>query len=115
MNGRKEGLDAWAACCQGELLQMVDLMRTVRRRRFLKQASVAALALAGMGAGICFAGYRGWLSDRITCSEVMQLLPKYRAGQLDTQLSRQIALHLEQCPDCGPGDRQMIPVGQGSP
>ncbi len=121
MNGRKEGpldlwsadLPAWEDCCQGELGQMVDRMRTVRRRRFLSQASVAALTLAVTGAGISFAGYRWWLSGDyryggIACSEVMRLLPKYHAGELDAQLSRQIAIHLEQCPDCGPAYRRMI-------
>lgn len=36
----------------------------------------------------------------VTCTTVRSNAPQYMAGKLDAQLSEQIRIHLEQCPDC---------------
>ncbi len=100
--------DPWDACPPGELQRMVGRTRIRQRRRFLKRLGGTAAGLAAIAAG----GF--WLLQPgeyhfggIACSEVMSLLPDYRANKLPAELKEKVSLHLAKCPECGPHYRGM--------
>jgi hypothetical protein len=113
MNTPAEPQDEWIACCPGELQRMVGRIKNRQRRQFLIQLGAAASTIVVLGAGGYFALRQSeqpteYRYGGIACSEVMPLLPEYRVGKLDPELTRQITVHLEKCPNCGPMYRRMI-------
>lgn len=112
MNEQPPGEDLWRACPQGELQRMVQGIRIWQRRRMLKQlgTATASLFLAG-GAGYVAADLWLWSDGSppggIACSDVMRLLPAYRARKLKLEMAEKVSAHLENCPRCGPAYEQM--------
>ena len=97
--------DTWEGCPPGELKQMVGQIRLDERRRFLRQVAKGSAAVILLGAGGVVASQ--WLlKDRmdrfggLACSRVMELLPTYKGRQLEDDLMRRVAIHLENCPKC---------------
>lgn len=107
MNQALSSNERWQDCPPGELQRILETIKIRRRRRALRQLGGAGAAIALMG----IFGYNAinWTSlpqekryGGLACSEVMELLPDYQARRLSAKLSRQVTIHLRQCPDCGP-------------
>ena len=94
----------WNNCPEGKLNEVVShLHREQRRESFRKIFSVAFVA--------CFIFVIASLqwgkpldSDgqfrMLSCAEVIQLMPQYKAGKLDTRSRREVEAHLAVCPQC---------------
>jgi hypothetical protein len=119
MNDTPKDRDQWERCPPGELQRLVHRVRTRQRRQVLKRLAGVGAALVLIGAGGYVAG-QWWHQPTehhfggIACSEVMRLLPDYRANKLDAELARRISIHLEKCPNCGPAYRRATSAKAGT-
>jgi hypothetical protein len=98
---------------------MLASVKVRKRRRALMQiggiaASVAVAGPAAYLAGRWLIGPTEYDYGGIACSEVMPLMPKYRAEQLPARQMGQIAVHLSECPKCGPAYDRMVGAAAGT-
>ncbi len=120
MDKKSTPVDDWQPCPPGELKRMADRIRLRERRKALKKMGAAGAALlVAVGGGYLakewFDQPREYHFGGIACSEVMPLLPDYRAGKLDELLRNQVSEHLDKCPNCGPMYRRMLDEMQRPP
>lgn len=98
--------DAWSDCAPGELQRVAAHLRGRRRREFLRRAGSVAAGVVVLGTGGVLATRVGTSSPAqpyggIACAEVMRLMPRYRAQQLNAEVTEKIRIHLAHCSDCG--------------
>lgn len=94
----------WKPCPKGTLPVFAGRERTRQGRKFLTKA-VGASAVVLMALSVGYLAFGPSRSGEptfggVTCTTVRTNAPQYMAGKLDAQLSEQIRIHLEQCPDC---------------
>ncbi len=111
MTKKYSGAEAWCPCVPGELQRVAARTRGRRRREFLRQAGSVAAGVAVLGVG-------GYLATRlgttppghpyggIACADVVRLMPRYRAKELNAEIAERIQIHLARCPECGKMDRK---------
>jgi len=96
--------DSWQRCPPGELHRTLDGIRT-RQRRWVM------MKIGSVGAGVVLVGLAGYAAfdaggsasrppGGLACSEVAELMPRYRAKRLPEELRARVATHLSQCPEC---------------
>lgn len=104
MSKNNTATDDWKPCPKGSLPVFAGRERTRQRRIFLtKAAGASAVFLLVVSFGyLAFGPSRSGepTFGGVTCTTVRSNAPQYMAGKLDAQLSKQIRIHLEQCPDC---------------
>lgn len=104
MSKKNTATDDWKPCPKGALPVFAGRERTRQRRIFLtKAAGASAVFLLVVSVGyLAFGPSRSGepTFGGVTCTTVRSNAPQYMAGRLDAQLSDQIRIHLEQCPDC---------------
>ncbi|HEY4262105.1 MAG TPA: zf-HC2 domain-containing protein [Schlesneria sp.] len=94
----------WDDCRPGELTKFTQ---RIHRRQMLLLAG-KTIASAG---GVALLGAGGWWAYLrqletnyqyygMTCSDVRELLPAYRAGRLDSARSEILAKHVRRCSQC---------------
>jgi len=116
MNQHHAQSDAWQPCQGGELQQLADRQRRqgLRRATAIYGGAVAAIvALVVVGVFALQAMQNGgeYHYGGIACTDVKKVLRDYASGKLaaeDADKARQIKIHLEKCPACGPLYREMI-------
>ena len=106
MNREMLQSDQWEPCTPGELQRVVTRIKTHERRLMLKQLGGGAAGVLVLGVGGYLASQYGPRSSQqryggIACSEVMRLMPRYRARELSAELTRKIQIHVAECPRCG--------------
>jgi len=117
MNQSLSSPEPWRDCPPGELLRMLRTIKIDQRRRAMKQLAATGAAIVVFG-GVGYAAFDRARSPRagryggLACSGVLVLLPDYRARRLSADRSRQVTLHLRDCPNCGPAFRK--PHGSSS-
>jgi hypothetical protein len=100
-------------CPPGELRTIADRTKPRRRRDALRQIGGVTAALIAAGAGGYLVsewlwGVREYDYGGIVCSQVVPLFRDYHAKSLDVETSRKIAVHLEQCSQCGPAYQRLV-------
>ncbi len=105
----------WRPCDQHELLHHAQHARKVLNRRKALRLFSASAGLVTIGAAIFYQLGKGksnsdanqqasalppMLTKRISCRECIALFQNYRAHNLNSEQTRQVALHLERCPPC---------------
>lgn len=94
----------WEACPEGLLSQYPQRMQ---RRRML----FVAASTAGTTACVAAAGFFGWnlylqrleteyQFNGLTCADVRDLMPMYRAQKLDAIRTDHLEKHVRRCPQC---------------
>jgi hypothetical protein len=94
----------WGDCPPGALTGYAGRMH---RRQLLKLAAKTAGA-TGCAAIIGFGGWTAYLRRLeteyqfygLTCADVRDLMPDYRAGKLDATRSGVLERHVRRCPQC---------------
>ncbi len=107
--------EPWEPCPPGELVCAAQRMRARPRDRI-------AARLIGVAGAFVIVAFAGWLAvsrftrtqqhrfGGITCDQTKQHLQEYTEGRLtDATLVDRIAVHLRECPECGPLARKMFP------
>jgi hypothetical protein len=88
----------WSPCPEGEIDRMVELLRQRRSLRIVGRASMlaAVILIVATGVGVTVSLY----NPKLTCGDVVRLLPEYDQGHLSARLARQVHDHLERCQGC---------------
>lgn len=100
----KSNASHWEAEATGLL---TGYSRRLQRRRLLIVAAVTT-GTAGVAALAGAIGWNAYLQQLgteyqhfgLTCSDVRELLPDYKANQLDTKRSELLEMHVRRCSNC---------------
>jgi hypothetical protein len=99
-----DNANTWSECPPGTLTQIAGRAQ----QRQLVGLAVKTAAIGLLLFGVTFGGWLGnaWWQQRgfrfngLTCGEVRELLPAYRAGKLDERRSAMLRGHVARCTNC---------------
>lgn len=103
MNDSNHADREWQPCAPGTLTGIAASVRARRRRRtaWLAAGTLCSVVLVGVLSYMIWKpGQREFNFGGIACSEVRANMVDYRMQRLPPDVSRRIALHMEQCPSC---------------
>ena len=110
--------DDWSPCPPGTLRALAEGLSDEKRRRARRRQIVAA-AVSVCVLLTAITVYGTWLPPResggggLTCGEVMDALPDYVAGTLESPIRDGVDRHLEKCPECRQAYQELASTAAG--
>jgi anti-sigma factor RsiW len=96
-----ESKSAWHECRPGEVGQLVDRLRTRRRRHAIaRQAAVLTALCLAIGGGAFLWSTRATHPGGVTCDQVVANTAAFIHSELDRATMGKIERHLADCPHC---------------
>lgn len=99
-NNEKSG---WQPCQTGAISKMVHECTDLKRRQVLRSVGTALgiIAVGGVGVGIVATqNSKPAPPTRLSCADVMGLLPQYSKNELEPEMMAKVATHINICKFC---------------